>query len=510
MKKIILLILISAVMAGAVIGLTACGHEHTFEEGWSRNAAEHWHKATCEHSEETSGRAAHNMVDGACETCGYSPNVTEAFETEGIKLGVSGFEWGPSYDRVVIDFGDIAGGYDKTTFEVALDSTNSASGNGSPREIIDAFPSDAIGNKADNPSRYVTVQFKARNGELGVFNYYNSRNYWSTNIPGVILKLSEGKSVRVGMTEYTGNTPVRQKITETDRVVSQTASWHKDTVHYTGEGKDITLQRASWTPKGADKDSGKNPLVIWLHGAGEGGTDIDITLLGNEVTGLTTENPINVQHHFTKDGLAGAYVLAVQTPTMWMDRGDGQYNGTGTGKQESCYTAALWQAITTYVDGNPDVDTNRIYLGGCSNGGYMTMNMAFEHGDYFAAFYPICEAYDNSRISDDMIEGIKDYNIWFLQSADDTTVDPKATTIPTFYRLLEAGAENVHFTLTANVRGADDPTAYYMGHFSWVYAFNDSVKTEFDNSAVTSQSYISAANCNVEADMWDWIAEQTL
>ena len=34
--------------------------------------------------------------------------------------------------------------------------------------------------------------------------------------------------------------------------------------------------------------------------------------------------------------------------------------------------------------------------------GYMTMNMMFEHGGYFAAFYPICEAYLNDCVSDEM------------------------------------------------------------------------------------------------------------
>ncbi len=144
------------------------------------------------------------------------------------------------------------------------------------------------------------------------------------------------------------------------------------------------------------------------------------------------------------------------------------------------------------------------------------MNMAFEHGDYFAAFYPICEAYDNSRISDDMIEQIKDYNIWFLQSYDDTTVNPNSSTIPTFYRLLEAGAENVHFTLTEHVTAVDDPTASnngvtgtYMGHWSWIMAFNDRLSTEFDNSAITAQSDITPANCTKEGNLWDWLAEQT-
>ncbi|OUM56821.1 hypothetical protein PIROE2DRAFT_18409 [Piromyces sp. E2] len=190
------------------------------------------------------------------------------------------------------------------------------------------------------------------------------------------------------------------------------------------------------------------------------------------------------------------------------------------------YDAALFAAIHDYVVNNPDIDTSRIYLGGCSNGGYMTMNLMFEHGDYFSAFYPICEAYMNKNISDEMIDQVKDYNIWFLQSEDDTTVNPLATTIPAFYRLLGAGAQNVHFTLTDKVRGEDDPEAKYMGHYSWIYTFNDDVKTEFDNvkaladvnnvviedgtGLVTStNNYVTNANCSKSGNMWAWLAEQT-
>ena len=218
---------------------------------------------------------------------------------------------------------------------------------------------------------------------------------------------------------------------------------------------------------------------------------------------------------------------------MWMDDGTGNYNSTVTGeKQESYYTEALYGAITDYVENNPDIDTDRIYLGGCSNGGYMTMNMMFEYGDYFAAYYPICEAYMNGNISDEMIEQVKDYDIWFVHSEDDTTVDPLATSIPTYYRLINAGAQNVNMTMFDHVRGTDDPEpAYswgategcYMGHWVWIYAFNNQVTKRFDNAKVAEDyvnvtidetsgkvtstgNYVTAANSTTEENMWQWLA----
>ncbi|KAG4101204.1 alpha/beta-hydrolase [Neocallimastix lanati (nom. inval.)] len=383
------------------------------------------------------------------------------------------------------------------------------------REIIDAYNTDASGKKQKGPSKYVALEFTVKaavipsfgvsmGGEASPFTYDmdTGRNSWSTNYE-LDLDLKEGKSFKVGKLEYGGDKKVWKtfKYNLADNyVVPETKEWKKDsfTAHC------ITLQRASFTPKGVEKDGGKNPLVIWLHGAGEGGRDIDITLLGNEVTALAKEG---IQKYFISDDLKGAYVLAVQTPTMWMDRGNSAYNND----------------ISDYVANNSDIDTDRIYIGGCSNGGYMTMNMMFEHGDFFTAFYPICEAYMDRNISEDMIEDIKDYNIWFLHSEDDTTVDPLATSISTYYRLMNAGAKNVHYTLTDHVIGTDDPEVQYMGHYSWVYAFNDQVKKQFDNAKVvadfenitikdgkvtTTDNYVTNANCSKDGNMWSWLASQ--
>ena len=43
---------------------------------------------------------------------------------------------------------------------------------------------------------------------------------------------------------------------------------------------------------------------------------------------------------------------------------------------------SLFELIETYVKSNEDIDTNRIIIGGCSNGGYMTMEMILKHPDY--------------------------------------------------------------------------------------------------------------------------------
>ncbi len=47
-------------------------HQHTFSDGWTWNETDHWHPATCEHTDQTSGKAAHVYGDdGKCTVCGY-------------------------------------------------------------------------------------------------------------------------------------------------------------------------------------------------------------------------------------------------------------------------------------------------------------------------------------------------------------------------------------------------------------------------------------------------------
>ncbi len=428
---------------------------------------------------------------------------------------VQGYEWGPAIPKIVLEFAEDVSGIANDTFEVAFGTAK--------RTVKEVYSSDEDGNKSDGAGKYLTIEMAVKSNEASPFAYNMEKNVntWAESVDFSVT-VAPGKTFSVGSTTYEEGDVCTYSAAAADRKVPQTAGWVRDTVEYQEEGKDITLTRAAWAPEGADSDSGKNPLIIWLHGAGEGGTDIDIDLLGNEVTALTTENETNIQKYFAADGLAGAYVLAVQTPTIWMDSdGNGTYNHVDkstTEKQVSWYTGALWKAITTYVESNPDVDTNRIYLGGCSNGGYMTMNMMFEHGDYFAAFYPICEAYLDQRISDEMLAGIKDYHIWFLLSADDGTVNPPDFALPTYVRLLEAGAENVWLTLTDKVRGTDDPEPWswtgggtYDGHWSWIYAFNDQVTTRFDPAAVTAVEDLTPENCAVtDVNLWQWLAQQSL
>ena len=346
--------------------------------------------------------------------------------------------------------------------------------NGVERNVMIVYTCDDRGEWTDNGD-YLAFGLEVSK-ERGVSPLVSrGMGTWSTAYP-VKVALKPGKSIKAAGKKYTAvdcsaDHALRNFLSESD-------FFHRGTFTgpSTGRPGNETLTYGAYEPEALRIDGKRNPLVIWLHGMGEGGTDVSIELMGNEVVALIRND---IQSHFTTEGgEKGAYVLAVQCPTMWMNT----VKGFGSGSYPSLYSDVLKSCIDNYVAQNTDVDPNRIYIGGCSNGGYMTMNMVLRNPKYFAAAYPTCEAYADVNISDVQIKQLADENIWFVQSFDDTTVRPTEYCIPTYKRLIEAGAKNVWVSMFENVTGTDTPGQRLMGHFSWVYVFNDQVTAAQEQS----------------------------
>lgn len=254
----------------------------------------------------------------------------------------------------------------------------------------------------------------------------------------------------------------------------------------------VQLKSAFYQP---EKNGYKRPLLIWLHGAGEGGTDPIIAVVGNKVANLISED---IQKHF-----GGCHVLVPQAPTMWMDDGTGQYNVDGS----SMYIESLKNLIDEYIDSNDDIDKERIYIGGCSNGGFMTLKMIIAYPQMFAAAYPICEALPDKFITESDINNIKNIPIWFTHAENDPIVDINKHTKATYKRLIEAGAKDVHFSCFHSVVDQtglyvnEDRTPYELhGHFSWIPALNDQCILDYNNKPIYRNGHM--------VTMFEWMAGQ--
>ena len=381
--------------------------------------------------------------------------------------------------------------------------------NGVKREVIAAYPSDSKGQKlgADEDSRYVTLelstqyQTRAPGNKAQPFQLDTGTGFfnWASNYTVSITDLSftAARNHQPLFGEIRLNAIHNRLSPDTDLFKIRDSFSGEYVNPTTGKLENQRLTYAAYEPDNLTPVD-LLPLIVWLHGAGEGGTDVEVALLGNETTALAKPE---IQEQFQNGLRSGAHVLVIQTPTFWMDEGE---NRTGPGAGKSRYTEIVMDTIRYYVNNNDNIDSHRIYLGGCSNGGYMTMNMLLEYPQTFAAAFPVCEAYSfygfererngvyatttdrfgNIRykashelcLTEDLIRQLADEAIWFVHAANDRTVVPFMTVEPTYRRILKQGAQNVWFSYFETVVGLDEPDEVYNGHLSWIYLFNNQVR----------------------------------
>lgn len=378
------------------------------------------------------------------------------------KQVVEGFDWGPAVNKVILSLDDTTSQVNSTDFSVFVtrkssDGKISADQSSGQRSIVTAYISDDHANRVTT-NKYITLVLAVGpNLPLGSpFQYSGAKgNQWVDyqfniikNKTLEIWNKSTGKIMPL-VDQYN----LKGKFTYNDQ---------------------LTMSYASFEPSN-QKD--KFPLIIWLHGGGEGGYDPTTALLGNKAANYASET---IQSIFE-----GAYVLIPQSPTFWMQNSQGSYT---TGKVNDIYNEALMALIKDFVKLNPKVDASRIYVGGCSNGGYMSLKLLLLHPDYFAAAYISSLAYQAEYISDEEIQKIKNVPIWFVHSKDDETTKPDQTVLPVYNRLIAAGAKNVHFSFYDHVY--DITNLYggkgfqYPGHWSWVYLHENLPRQDFNGSLV--------------------------
>lgn len=442
----------------------------------------------------TQGGAAPVSYGTIIECCDWGPSVSKlvvAFDSELSDVSADSFK--ASVRRTYAGTDNIVQELDFQTF--TMQDSKTAEGE---RTIENAYLSDENGGTTDKSSKYVTLEMAVGPEE----GYGNAAGMEQESGLGMSVLLDcnytitftgeSGETVCSTKDESLCQIPVVDKFTHDQVYTTETASILDD-----GLDND-TLHYASYEPQ----DDGTHPLLIWLHGAGEGGTDTRIPIMGNKACVFGDEAFQSI--------MGGSYVLIPQSPTVWMNVNGTPYELTPD-SPTSMYTQTLMELIENYVSTHPGIDTKRIYIGGCSNGGYMTMNMILNYPDYFAAAYPVCQAYTDSFISDEQIEAIKDLPIWFTHASDDMTVAPATTTILTYNRLLEAGAKNVHFTYWKNVHdtsgnymGADGKPYVYYGHFSWIYVFNN--ECTLDNDYTKGKTTDEKGSGQT---LFEWLAEQS-
>ncbi|MBR6396788.1 MAG: Ig-like domain-containing protein, partial [Lachnospiraceae bacterium] len=211
------------------------------------------------------------------------------------------------------------------------------------------------------------------------------------------------------------------------------------------------------------KLNGKNPLLVWLHGAGESGTDNRAQIAGNPVV-----NFANAENQAVLDN---AFVLAPQANNI-----------NSWGHDPKYVMEAIQETINNY-----DIDVNRIYVGGCSMGGLGTVNMLKTYPKFFAAAFPICPAgeltpEDCAKIAAPAAYGKKTTAIYLIHCIEDNTCNPNAT-FHTYKNLVDAykalGIDEAdipaYTALFSQVDfdGCPDGFQSFLSHWSWLYVENN-------------------------------------
>lgn len=420
------------------------------------------------------------------------------------KVVIEGFDWGPAVVKTIITLDQpvtadsvnadtFAVTENKEAFNIAalLDPTAGMDPTVHILQTTDcvvaaAYTCDEQGNEISVVSNHIALELdKNPDGSIGGSPYCADFVTWTNTVCDpyeLTITLKDGSQLMTESGSPVSELAIDATIDLHTAAIPQLAQVDLTGTFSSSDGYDLTY--SSFAPAA---DGEQHPLVIWLHGAGEGGTDTSIPNMGAKVTALYGTEFQTI--------MGGAYVLVPQTTTFWLT-----YNENGDWLDNpgvpSIYTQALMELIESYVAANPDIDANRIYIGGCSNGGYMTMNMVMTYPDYFAAAYPICEAYADAGITDDQLADIKDLPIWFVYAQNDDTVVPANYEEPTIARLQTLGAD-VHYSAFTDVHDTtglytmEDGSPYqYVGHASWQYFFN--------NQCVEN-----------DTTLWDWLAAQS-
>lgn len=189
-------------------------------------------------------------------------------------------------------------------------------------------------------------------------------------------------------------------------------------------------QYALHKPKGKEQ----KPLIIFLHGSGEKGTDIELVKVHGPFKYLKT-NEID------------AYVLAPQCP-----------------KEMYWESESLYQLIQKVIAENKNIDTSRVYLTGLSMGAWGAWNLAFAHPDMFAALVPIAGFVD--RVP--MLENckIKDIPTRIFHGLVDDVVDVRYSI--DIYKKLKNCSTDIELTIF------DD-----ANHDSWTRVYDNVVIYEW-------------------------------
>lgn len=207
-----------------------------------------------------------------------------------ISIFVKGFESGPTVSKIIMKMDNYRiTGLDKNDWKVKT--------NGVERKVTNVYVSDNKGEKAFDTG-VVTLELE------NVFNQntlkyegtpftYNREKFFNEWTKEYIVEI-EGK-ITVNGKDYLVNKKenvINNRVSTDTELFNYRSSFtgnYKNPI--TKKMENLKLEMAAYEPENF-KLGAKKPLIVWLHGQGEGGTDPDIDILGTETSALAKNEKI--------------------------------------------------------------------------------------------------------------------------------------------------------------------------------------------------------------------------
>lgn len=195
----------------------------------------------------------------------------------------------------------------------------------------------------------------------------------------------------------------------------------------------------------------KYPLLVFLHGAGERGSDNEKQLFWGASLFLDSLNRVKYP----------AIVVFPQCPanTAWVQVQRQVKDSLTFAVNSDTIPTTPMRLVLKFIDElakSGNVDKNRIYIGGLSMGGMGTFDALARRPDLFAAAFPICGAGDSKAVA----RYRKKLPIWVFHGGADMVVPVSNS------RLMVGELQKVK----ARVKYTEYPG---VGHDSWKNAFQE-------------------------------------
>ena len=419
-------------------------------------------------------------------------------------LYIKAYDWGAVSQKAVLNIGKKvpaekvrAEDFEVTRVLMPGESTSSLFGlSRGERKVDRAFISDGMGNEVQGESNFITLEFE-------ISPLAENQNPFFSNI------LLAGSFNNFYGLKFE-NEVMDFRITRLEALVCPEAARFNFGIMKDEETSVTFAYYENEYRNKARKE--KSALILWMHGIAEGGFNPYVPLLGTKAVNLSEKF---IQDYFE----GGADLIIPQCPTGWLEtttkdvfglrmwapvdiegsvnnaaKAVGDYVGldlsVSSPKRDenyvpqasvSFYSNVIRLIIDDYLEKHPYIDRKRIYIGGCSAGGYMTVNMVLQNPELFAAAFTACEAYPDSKITEKQLSLLANIPFWFTHSENDRTIKPKNHDADTVRRLRNAGAKDLHFTMYPDVRdlsglykNPDGSPFEFDNHASWIYVLNNS------------------------------------